>query len=390
MYYLPLFMQTLRHSLYIFLGLGYFYVVYWYFGTEAVISYWDTLYISENILGIISGIICFITALWIISIVEKVLFKTAQKITKKTKWEFDDLVVDIVFSSVHTLKYLAAFCLWWQFIIVSERYNTFVQEASSIVLLVIALLFVTKFINLVFTQNLIEKSKMRAMSKTLLPFVRKTIIALVWVIGIITIISNLGYDVTALIAGAGVWGIAVALAAQKSIANIFGAITILMNRPFILGDYVTINGHTGTVKDIWLSYITLIDRGGHNVMIPNENIISSSIENETRRDYRRADFSIGLIYDTTLKQVEKWVEIIESILEEYITDGRLQSYRVNFEAFGDFSLNINITYFSKTNDYSSFVKEKEQINLQIKKRFGTAKLEMAFPTQEMIIKKGGL
>ena len=80
-------------------------------------------------------------------------------------------------------------------------------------------------------------------------------------------------------------------------------------------------------------------------MIPNANIISTSIENETKRNFRRADFSIWLIYDTTLPQMEKWVKIIEDILESYVTDKFLQSYRVNFEAFGDFSLNINITYF---------------------------------------------
>ena len=221
-----------------------------------------------------------------------------------------------------------------------------------------------------------------------MPFVRKTIIALVWIIGIITIISNLGYDVTALIAGAGVGGIAVALAAQKSIANIFGAITILMNKPFTIGDYVTINGHTGTVKDIGLSYITLIDRQWHNVMIPNENIISTSIENESRRKYRRADFSLGLVYDTTLSQMQKWVKIVEDILEEYVKKWALQSYRVNFEAFGDFSLNINVTYFSGTTVYKEFVKEKEAINLEIKKLFEKAKIEMAFPTTEMIIKNG--
>lgn len=181
-----------------------------------------------------------------------------------------------------------------------------------------------------------------------------------------------------------------ALAAQKSIANIFGAITILMNKPFMLGDYVTINGHTGTVKDIGLSYITLIDRNGHSVMIPNENIISSSIENETRRNFRRADFSIGLVYDTTLAQMEKAVSIVEEILQFYVDDKKLQSYRVNFEAFGDFSLNVFITYFSNTNAYNDFVKEKEQINLKIKKEFAKSKLEMAFPTSEMIIKKGDL
>jgi len=383
-------MQTFRHLAYISIGALYFYGIYFVIGVETVLSYGNSIFLSSFGLGVISGIICFFTMLWLLGFLEKTLYSLAQTFTKKTKSNFDDLVVDIVFSTIHTLKYLIAFYLGWKFISVPEVYNTFVDQMSSVTLLVIALLFVTKFINLAFTQKLIDESKMKAMSKTLMPFVRKTIIALVWIVGIITIISNLWYDVTALIAGAGVWGIAVALAAQKSIANIFGAITILMNKPFVLGDYVTINGHTGTVKDIGLSYITLIDRSGHSVMIPNENIISSSIENETRRNYRRADFSIGLIYDTTLTEMEKGVKIIEDILERYVQEKKLQSYRVNFEAFWDFSLNIFITYFSNTSNYTGFVKEKEEINLQIKKQFQKAKLEMAFPTQEMIIKKGGL
>jgi len=346
----------------------------------------EQVYISETILSYVSWIVAFITLLWIFSFWEKILRKFADKIASRTETGLDDMMLDIIFSSVHTVKYIASFYFAWQLISVPSFVDTFVWEFSSILLLIVLLLFVTKLINLLFNQKLIDESKMKAMSRSLMPFVRKTIIALVWIVWIITIISNLWYDVTALIAGAWVWWIAVALAAQKSISNIFWAVTILMNKPFTLWDYVTINGHTGTVKDIWLSYITLIDRNGHNVMIPNENIISTSIENESRRNFRRADFSIGLIYDTSLADMAKWVKIIETILEKYVKDQSIQKYRVNFEAFWDFSLNIFVTYFSNTTVYDEFVKEKEQINLEIKKKFAASKLEMAFPTTEMIIK----
>lgn len=383
-------MKSFRHLLYIVIGTLYFVFLYYIFWVENVVSYLGKVYITESVLSYFSAFIWFFTLFWTLSFCEKIFQRVSKHIAAKTETDLDDLVLDVLFSSVSTAKYLLSFYLAWQIALAPEWLNKWVWEASSILFLVILLLFVTHFINLVFTERLIEWSKMKSMSKALLPFVRKTIIALVWIIGIITVVSNLGYDVTALIAGAWVWGIAVALAAQKSVANIFGAITILMNKPFTIGDYVTINGHTGTVKDIGLSYITLIDRAGHNVMIPNENIISSSIENESRRKYRRADFAIGLIYDTTLVQMQKGVKIIEDILEKYVEEKALQNYRVNFEAFGDFSLNINVTYFSTTNKYNEFVKEKEEINLEIKKSFAKAKLEMAFPTQEMIIKSGEL
>jgi MscS family membrane protein len=379
-------MKNIRYLLYILAWGAYFYFLYFYFGIENIVNYSEKVFITQVSLSYISGLVAFFTLFGLISFLEKIIQGFAKKITEKTETDLDDLVLDLLFSSIHTVKYLFTFYIAWQVVESPESLNAWISECSSILLLIILLLFVTKLINLLFNHKLIDESKMKAVSRTLMPFVRKTIVAIVWIVGIITIISNLGYDVTALIAWAWVGGIAVALAAQKSIANIFGAITILMNKPFTLWDYVTINGHTGTVKDIWLSYITLIDRLWHNVMIPNENIISTSIENESRRNYRRADFSIGLIYDTTLPQMQKWVKMIEDILESYVGEKSLQSYRVNFEAFGDFSLNINVTYFSNTKVYNQFVKEKEEVNLEIKKQFGKAKLEMAFPTTEMIIK----
>ena len=383
-------MKSFRHLLYILIGGAYFYLLYLYFWVDSVLAYSEKVYINSTTLSYISAFVAFFTLFGLMGFLEKILRRVAAQITGHTDTDLDDMVVDIFFSSIHTAKYLLAFYIAWQFVDAPESVGVWISEFSSILLLVILLFFVTKLINLLFNQKLIDESKMKAMSRSLMPFVRKTIIAIVWVVGIITIISNLGYDVTALIAWAWVWGIAVALAAQNSITNVFGAITILMNKPFTLWDYVTINGHTGTVKDIWLSYITLVDRLGHNVMIPNANIISTSIENETKRSFRRADFSIGLIYDTSLTQMQKWVKIIEDILKSYVENGDLQSYRVNFETFWDFSLNINVTYFSNTNVYNDFTKEKEAINLEIKKLFSKSKLEMAFPTSEMIIKKGDI
>ena len=383
-------MKNIVHMLYILAWGVYFYLLYIYFGVENIVNYSEKIFITKTTLSYISGLVGFFTLFWSISFLEKIIQRFAKNIAERTETDLDDMVLDILFSSMHTAKYLLAFYIAWQFVDAPDQITAWINEFSSILLLIILLLFVTKLINLLFNQKLIDESKMKAISRSLMPFVRKTIIAVVWVVGIITIISNLGYDVTALIAGAWVWGIAIALAAQNSITNIFGAITILMNKPFTLWDYVTINGHTGTVKDIGLSYITLIDRLGHNVLIPNANIISSSIENETKRNFRRADFSIGLIYDTSLVQMQKWVKIIEDILASYVETNDLQSYRVNFETFWDFSLNINITYFSNTKVYNEFVKEKEEINLEIKKQFEKAKLEMAFPTTEMIIKNGDL
>lgn len=342
---------------------------------------------SQYVFSYFHAILAFIFIVSLISLTYSIVRSILVRIFEKTETTIDDLALQIFDSFVFPLKYVAALAIVHTMLVLPETVSRIIEQGTRIIFLVLVLLFVTKLINTLFSEWLIEKSKLKAISKSLLPFINKVIIAIIWVVWIITILSNLGYDVTALIAGAGIGGIAVALAAQKSIANMFGAVTILMNRPFKIGDYVVINGVTWTVKDIGLTYLTLTSRDGHQVMIPNETIISTNIENQTVRKYRRADFSIGLIYDTTLKQMERWVQIVEDILETYTQEKRLQNYRVNFEAFGDFSLNIMITYFSSTCGYKDFVKEKEEINLEIKKQFSKAKLEMAFPTTEMIIKE---
>jgi MscS family membrane protein len=216
----------------------------------------------------------------------------------------------------------------------------------------------------------------------------KMVNAFIWVIGSITIIWNLWYNIWALITWAWVWGLAIALAAKTSIANIFWAISVFINKPFKIWDLITISGQTWTVKNIWLTYLTLIDKTWYKILIPNENIISSSVENISIRENRRTDFAIWVIYDTSLESLKSGVSIIENILEKYKKEETIKSYRVNFDSFWDFSLNINITYFSLLNeDYLEYIKQKEEINLEIKKMFEKEKIEMAFPTQEIILKK---
>lgn len=190
----------MKNIAFISFGLFYFYLVFVYFGREYVVSQLESYYISEIVFSIFSVIVIFITLFSSLSVLEKIISRVSHAYTKKTTSKLDDMVLDMVLSSTHVLKYLVAFYLSWQFISVPEGVDRWVDEFSSIFLLVILLLFITKFINLIFTQKLIDESKMKAISKSLMPFVRKTIIAIVWIVGIITIISNLGYDVTALIA----------------------------------------------------------------------------------------------------------------------------------------------------------------------------------------------
>lgn len=380
--------KLLRSYLYVLLGTLYFSFYFLYpshyifMYAKNVMLYWDL------VLSYFNAVFWMITVLWFSNLFIKLIQKLLKKFTNNTETELDDILSDFFIRFLDLVKYIWAIYVLFYLAITPEYIDLIVSKSTSVLIIFIFLSLTTSFINIVFQKELILKSKLKAVSRTLLPFINKIIVIFIWVIWIISIIWNLWYDVSALIAWAWIWGLAVALAAQKSLTNVFGAITILLNKPFKIWDYVNVNWHIWTVRDIWLSYLTITDKMWHQVMIPNETIISTSVENYSVRSNRRTDFGIWVVYGTSEDKMKQWVKIIEDILETYVVDETISSYRVNFDMFWDFSLNINATYFSLINkSYKEYIKQKEEINLSIKSQFESAWLDMAFPTQELIIKK---
>jgi len=325
---------------------------------------------------------------WGISIFQNKVTPYLQQMWAKTKNKLDDIIIDFVVNLINATKIILSLYAWVASLPLSVGLRALSNKVFYVSLVIVWIVLWTSLINIFFKKVLLKSKRTDKLwlSKQLFPFLNKVLVIFLWVVGWITIMSNLWYDVTALIAWAGIWWLAFALAAQKSIANIFWAVTIILNKPFWIGDFISIAGLQGTVKDIWITYLTLMDKGWHSIFIPNEQIISNPVENFTKRENRRVDFSIWLIYDTTLEQLKEWVTIIENILEKYVKDEKISSYRVNFDNFGTFSLNVNATYFSNELSLTPFLKEKEEINIEVKVAFEKAWLEMAFPTQELIIK----
>ena len=381
-------LNLIRNYIYIILWSLYFAIFYF--------DGWDNYlnFISENIIywdivvSYINWFVWFFLVVNIISIISKILEQIFIKLFWNNDTDLDDIIGNFIIKFIDVSKYVAAVYMLFYIAITPMYIDKIVDQFSSILLLIIFLSFLTGFVNLVFQKELILKSKLKAVSRTLLPFINKIIVVFIWIIWVISILWNLWYDVSALIAWAWIWGLAIALAAQKSITNVFGAITILLNKPFKVWDYISINNHLWVVKEIGLSYLTIVDKMWHQVMIPNEVIISTSVENFSIRQNRRVDFVLWVVYGTSLDKIREWVKIIESILEKYDEEKTIDKYRVNFDMFSAYSLDISVTYFSLVNkEYTDFLKQKEEINLEIKSEFAKAWLSMAFPTQELIMKK---
>lgn len=324
-----------------------------------------------------------------ITLFERWLEKAFHTIFSLLKNETHETIArEFIIQFLDIFKFYGTLYIFFRFIHLPSNGQMIVDKIASVCMIIIIIFFITTLIKIIFEKGVFGKAKGK-WTLAVVPFITKVISVIIWLIGTIVIIKNLGYDVSTIIAWAGIWGIALALAAQKSLTNVFWAINIVMNKPFKIGDIIQIGTTKGTVRDLWLSYLTLTDWDGHTVMIPNETIITTSIENLSEREFRRTEFKIGLKYETTLEKVSEGVKIIEDILKEYEGRGEIKDKsRVSFEIFWSFSLELKITYFSlMNNDYKLYEKQREKINLEIKEKLALAGIEIAFPTQELIIKE---
>jgi MscS family membrane protein len=199
------------------------------------------------------------------------------------------------------------------------------------------------------------------------------IAALVW-------LSNIGINVSALLTGLGVGGIAVALAAQDTLKNFFGSITILLDKPYTIGQRIVVKGHDGVVEEIGLRSTKIRLRTGHQATIPNEQMANLDIENIGRRSHIRRLTNITITYDTPPEKIEKAIHIIQQILDNHKGMDPAFPPRVYFNEFNEESLNILVSYRYHPADYRSFLEFSQQVNLQIVREFKKEGVKFAFPT----------
>ena len=213
-----------------------------------------------------------------------------------------------------------------------------------------------------------------------IPILSKVTKFAIWAIGILLVLQNLGYNVTSLLAGLGIGGLAVALAAQETLSNFLGALAILVDRPCEVGDRVDFDqlGIKGTIEAIGLRSTRVRTLDGTLVSIPNRTMANTVINNVAKRPTIKNEYVIGIVYDTPYEKILEALRILREILANHPSTA---NYRAYFKEYGPYSLNIVVTHWCKYTDWEEFLKATEEINLEIKRRFEEAGIEFAFPTQ---------
>ena len=226
------------------------------------------------------------------------------------------------------------------------------------------------------------------------PLIRKTLRVFLVVIGILFVVGTVfECNIGAWLAGLGIAGLAVSLAAQDSIKNLFGSITILLDRPFLVGDRIAYAGYDGVIEEIGFRSTKVRTLTGHMVTIPNSNIVNDPVENIAQRKSIRRIMNVTITYDTSREKIEQAVQILRDILEEddlrepihAVIDGDEFPPRVYFNDYNSESLNILLIYWFAPPAYWDYLDHAQRLNLRIFEEFERAGIEFAFPTQTVYL-----
>ncbi len=208
--------------------------------------------------------------------------------------------------------------------------------------------------------------------------------AVIWILGLLFLFDNLGYNVSTIVTGLGIGGIAIALAAQNIVGDLFNYFVIFFDRPFEIGDTINVDGKIGTVEFVGIKTTRIRSITGEQLVFSNSDLTKSRIHNFKRMDRRRVVFSLGVLYETTPEKLAEIPKLIEHIIKE----ADLVTFdRAHFAKFGAYSLDFEVVYFVESSDYLTYMNIQQSINLKIFKAFSNAGIGFAYPTQTILVNK---
>ncbi|MDD4049665.1 MAG: mechanosensitive ion channel family protein [Candidatus ainarchaeum sp.] len=326
---------------------------------------------------IVSGIIVFISKRFL------------TRLSNFTKNKVDDIISRILSKPLPFKIVILTifFNIGFARLSVSAWWDTAIKQVSFLIYVLAVTLFLIKFfIGLIeeYFETYAEKTDSKY-DDQLIPLLKSLIKIFLFIIAVLLVLSNFGYNISALLAGLGIGGLALAMASKDIVENFLAGIVIFIEKPFKIDDVLTTKDGAGTVEEIGIRSTKVRTFDNTLIVVPNRELSSFAVENISQRRARKENFTLGLTYGTSLKKMEEGKKIVTNILNKN-KNVEKDSFYVTFESFGDFSLNIRVIYWIPGN-YDVYMKTKDEVNTAIKKEFEKAKIDFALPTQTIELKK---
>jgi small-conductance mechanosensitive channel len=229
--------------------------------------------------------------------------------------------------------------------------------------------------------NYVERTRSAEEKNRIRPLVA-VLNLVIWVVGILFLLDNLGFEISTIVAGLGISGIAVALAAQAVLGDLFSYFVIFMDRPFEIGDFVIFGDVLGTIEKIGVKTTRLRSLGGEEIIISNADLTSTRVRNYKRMEERRIVFGFGVLYETEPEKLRAIPEMVKHIVER---QELVRFDRAHFKGFGAYSLDFEVVYYVLSPDYTTYMNIQQEINLAVFEAFAEEGIGFAYPTNTVYL-----
>ena len=343
----------------------------------------QTSFLGNSIQDYLIFIAIFAAGILTVRILKGISLHRLKAWAESTTTTIDDFLLLILEKKLIPMFYFGAFYLSFNSLTLTASARKIVDVAGIIVLTYFGLRLILELINYSLERYWVRKEVDAGRQASLKGIVTILKVA-VWGIGITFMLDNLGFEISTVVAGLGIGGIAVALAAQAILGDLFSYFVIFFDRPFETGDFIILDNHLGTIEHIGIKTTRVRSLGGEQLVFSNTDLTNSRIRNYKRMEKRRVVFKLGFVYQTTSEQLKEIPPIIREAIED-VKDTVFD--RAHFSSYGDFSLDFEIVYYVLSGDFGKYRDIQQEINLSIKEEFEKRGIEFAYPTQTLIMDK---
>jgi small-conductance mechanosensitive channel len=344
----------------------------------------DEIWFGNSVRAWAIAIAIVIVSTIILSIAKRVIVHRLRALALKTATDIDDLIVDLLGRT--RMYFLAAVAMYGASHTIHRTQE--VAEVIKTAIILILLLQGAIWGNGLIVYGIARAAKQKmdedAASATTLAALGLVGKIMLWAIVVLVALDNLGFDITALVAGLGVTGIAVALAIQNVLGDLFASLSIVLDKPFVIGDAIAVENVTGTVEHIGLKTTRVRSISGEQVVISNADLLKSRIRNHKRMQERRAMFTVAVEYQTPADTLERIPVMIKGIVEGH---QKVRFDRAHLQAFGESGIVFEVVYFIVEPDYGLFMNTQQSVYLAIVRQFAVEGVRFAYPTRTVYMKQ---
>lgn len=328
--------------------------------------------------------ILFAAALTVLYILKQLIFARLKELAARTETDLDDLALELL-NMVHPLEYglIALYLASWRL----NRTPGFNKAFTFVILVVLtyrAITLVQRLLTYWINRIVAQRSLTESAKASVVRSTQVILRALIWAAAALFVLDNIGVNVSAVLTGLGIGGVAVALAAQAILGDLFNFFVILLDKPFNIGDFVVSDDVSGMIEHIGLKSTRIRSLSGEMVVVSNSNLLSSRIRNYKDLDKRRVVFKTGVVYQTGTDNLRKIPALIKAAVR---AQAGAEFERSNLYNTGDSSIDFETVYYITSGDYKTYMDTQEQVLLGILEGFAKEGIDFAYPTQTLFINK---